>query len=181
MGPRLRKLMLFLHVTSSVGWIGAAVAYVGICVSVVLADSATTVQALYHVMQDSVTYVILPFGIISFVTGLVVSLGTVWGLFRHYWVIVKFGINVVSLVVLYVYTDMIGTMVADAEMAASMGHDPGELQSPGIMSHVLAGVVLLLVATWLAVYKPKGQTRMWRRKQWERRQAAKQQPLPVRG
>jgi hypothetical protein len=172
MRPRLRKLMVFLHVTSSVGWVGAAVSYLGLCVLVVNADSAPAVSALYNAMAASVTYVILPFGVVSFVTGMIVSLGTVWGLFRHYWVIAKLVINLISLVVLIVYTQEIGMLVQQAEMARTTA-ELAQVQSPGIMSHVLAGVVILLAAVWLAIDKPRGQTRAWRRKQGDRRRPAK--------
>jgi hypothetical protein len=168
MRPRLRTFVLFLHVASSVGWLGTAVAYLALCALVVGADTAPTVRALLHAMTATVTYVVLPSGIASFATGLVSSLGTAWGLFRHWWVVAKLLLTGLSLVVLGVYLHEIGMVVDQAEAAATAA-ELADVQSPGIMSHVVAGVVVLLVAVALAVYKPKGLTGWWRRRQDERR------------
>ncbi len=48
-------------------------------------------------------FVIVPFSLASLVTGLVQALGTTWGLFRHYWVLIKFLITVVAAVLLLVH------------------------------------------------------------------------------
>ena len=48
-------------------------------------------------------YVIVPLCLASLVTGLVMSLGTRWGLFRHYWVLAKLLITIVAMLILFAY------------------------------------------------------------------------------
>jgi hypothetical protein len=57
----------------------------------------------------------------SLLTGLVCSLGSVWGLFRHYWVLFKLVINVVATSVLRLYMqtlDYLGDVAAGATCPA---------------------------------------------------------------
>jgi hypothetical protein len=48
-------------------------------------------------------FVLVPLSLASLLTGLVQSLGTPWGLFRHYWVLFKLLINVLATIVLLMY------------------------------------------------------------------------------
>ena len=109
-------------------------------------------------------YVIVPFCAASLVTGLVVSLGTSWGLFRSYWVFVKFLLTVVGAVVLLGFTQTLGSL---GDLAGNPALPLEELrnlkQSPVL--HSGGGLLVLLAATVLAVYKPWGMTGYGRRTQ----------------
>ena len=48
-------------------------------------------------------YVIVPFCFASLLTGLVQALGTPWGLFRHYWILVKLQIAILSTILLLLH------------------------------------------------------------------------------
>ncbi|MGH8933676.1 MAG: hypothetical protein ACRDZO_24355 [Egibacteraceae bacterium] len=88
MTPRLRKFALTAHATSSVGWLGAVVVFLALAVVGLTSQDAQTVRGAYLVMEPAAWFV-LPLAIASLLTGLVSSLGTTWGLFRHYWVLFK--------------------------------------------------------------------------------------------
>jgi hypothetical protein len=162
MSPRLRKFVLTMHVATSVGWLGAVVAYIALDVAAVASQDVQTVRAAYLAMELLVWYIIVPLALASVLIGIVNALGTSWGLFRHYWVVVKLLITVVATTVLLVETQTIGSM---ADMAAS-GADPRDL--PGSLSHSIGGLVVLVVATILSVYKPRGITPYGWRKRTER-------------
>ncbi len=122
-------------------------------------------------------FVLVPFSIASLLTGLVQSLGTNWGLVRHYWVIAKLLINVVASLILLLYSQTLGSL---ADMASASA-DLGMLRSPSPVLHAVAGLVLLLAAAALSVYKPRGVTRYgWRRQQEQRKAARATDPEPVR-
>ncbi len=87
--PRLRKLTLTLHVTSSVGRLGAVAAFLALAVTGLTSSTPQTVRGAYLAMDVVGWYVIVPFSVASLLSGLVQSLGTVWGLLHHYWVIAK--------------------------------------------------------------------------------------------
>lgn len=164
MRPRLRQLALTAHVTSSVGWLGAVAVYLGHAVAGLTSQDAQIVRAVYLAMELSIWFVIVPLALASLVTGLVSSLGTAWGLFRHYWVLFKLLINVFATIVLLMYTQSIGYFATMARTAPLSGTNLIELRNPTHAIHAGAALLLLLVATTLAVYKPRGMTPYgWRR------------------
>jgi hypothetical protein len=84
----LRKFVLAVHLTFSVGWIGAVVAYLALGVSAVTSQDAQTVRAAWIAMELTGWFAIVPLALAALLTGIVMSLGTPWGLFRHYWVLI---------------------------------------------------------------------------------------------
>src|SRR6058998_1158770 len=96
MTPGLRKFVLAVHLTLSVGWIGAVVAYVALGVSAETSHDAQTVRAAWIAMELAGWYAIVPLALAALLTGIVMALGTSWGLFRHYWVLISFGLTLLS-------------------------------------------------------------------------------------
>jgi hypothetical protein len=168
MAPRVRKFTLTAHVVASVGWLGSIVAFLALAVAGVSSDDAQMVRSVYLVAEPLIWFVIVPLALASLLTGLVQSLGTTWGLFRHYWVLFKLGINLFATAVLLLYTQTVSVL---ADTAADSSSDLSELQGPTFVLHSAAALLLLLVATVLAVYKPRGMTAYGRRKQRGARRA----------
>ena len=169
LSARARRFALTLHITCSVGWLGAVVAFLAIAIAGLTSQDAQTVRGAYLVMELTGWSVLVPLAVASFVTGVVQSLGSKWGLLRHYWVLMKLGINVLATAVLVVYTQ---TLAALADVAATAGDDVSGVRSGSPVLHAGAALILLLAAAVLSVYKPKGVTRYGWRKQQERRRAA---------
>jgi hypothetical protein len=168
MPPRLRKFALTAHVTSSVGWLGAVAAFLALGVVGLTSQDAQTVRGAYLVMEPAARLVLVPLAFASLLTGLVTSLGSTWGLFRHYWVLFKLLINVLATIVLLIY---MGTFRYMAGVAADPGADLTLVRNASPMLHAVLALLVLLVATVLAVYKPRGVTPYGRRKQLEQRTA----------
>jgi hypothetical protein len=166
--PGLRKFALTAHVVSSVGWLGAVVAFLALAVAGLVSDDAQTVRAVYIAAEPLTWFVIIPLAVASLVTGIAQSLVTTWGLFRHYWVVFKLLIAVGATAVLLMYTETVGFFADLAEA----GRGLGELRAPTFVLHSGAALVLLLTATVLAVYKPQGMTRYGRRKRQQLRTAS---------
>jgi uncharacterized membrane protein len=166
MTPRLRTFALTAHVASSVGWLGAVVSFLGLAVVGVTSPDPGTVRGVYLVMEPAAWYVLVPLAFASLLTGLVQSLGTTWGLFRHYWVLFKLLINVVATIVLLLYTQTLRSL---AGVAADPSADLRMVRNASPVLHAALALLLLLVATTLAVYKPRGMTPYGRRKQHEQR------------
>src|SRR5215216_5622851 len=118
--PRLRKLALTAHVTSSVGWLGAVVAFLALSMA---SQDPQTVRGAYLVMELTGWVVLVPLSLASLLTGLVCSLSSSWGLFRHYWVLFKLVINVVATIVLLLYMQTLDALgdVAAATASSSSG------------------------------------------------------------
>src|SRR5262245_33562019 len=90
MKPRLRKFALTAHVSVSVGWIGAVAGFLVLSVAGLISTDADTVRGAYLSMNLIGWYMIVPASFAAFGTGLVMALGTPWGLIRQYWVFTKF-------------------------------------------------------------------------------------------
>jgi uncharacterized membrane protein len=160
----LRKFVLTAHLVSSLGWIGAVVAYLALVVAALTSEDAHTVRAAFRAME--LTYfVLVPLAVASLLTGVVQALGTTWGLFRHYWVLFKLVLTVVATTVLLLHMPAVNSL---AEAAAETdGADlPG---AGGELLHAGVGLLVLLTTAILGVYKPRGMTRYGLRKQDELR------------
>src|SRR6266487_7208905 len=103
MPPGLRKFALTMHLLVSVGWIGVVVAYLALGVAAVTTQEAQTVRAAWIAMEVTGWYVIVPLALASLLSGLVMALGTPWGLFRHYWVLLSLVLTILATVVLLVH------------------------------------------------------------------------------
>ncbi|MBA3519246.1 MAG: hypothetical protein H0T75_16780, partial [Rhizobiales bacterium] len=89
MTPSLRKFALAAHVTASVGLLGAVAGFLALAVAGLTSKDPQMVRAAYLATELTASFVIVPLCLAALLTGLVQSLGTSWGLFRHYWVLVK--------------------------------------------------------------------------------------------
>jgi hypothetical protein len=156
----LRQFMLTVHVASSVGFLGAVAAFMALAIAGATGRDMRMVSAFSLAMELITSYVVVPMCLASLVTGLIQSLITPWGLFRHYWVVVKLLLNVLSTVVLLAHTKPISYL---AQVAEGSGADLAGLRSQLAVASG-AALLVLLAATVLSIYKPKGMTPYgWRR------------------
>jgi len=157
MKPALRKFVLTAHVTFAVGWLGAVAAFLALAIAGLTSEDVQLVQSAYLTMDLITRFVIVPLSFAPLITGPLLSLFTPWGLFRHYWILVKLLITILSTLILLVHLQPIG-LLADA---ASGGTFPrADLHGMQVQMVVASAAALLalLVATGLGVYKPKGET-----------------------
>jgi hypothetical protein len=164
----LRKLLLTTHVAATVGWLGAISVFVALAIVGLTSEDAQTVRGVYLVMDPAARFVLVPLAFASLLTGVVQGAGTHWGLVRHYWVVFKLVITAFATVVLVVY---LATFSRMADVAADPAADVGAVRNPSPLLHAAVALLLLLIATVLAVYKPRGTTRYGRRRAEERRRA----------
>lgn len=163
MTPGLRKFMLTTHVASSVGWLGAVAGFLALAVAGLTSGNAQMVRGAYLAMDLTGWFVIVPLSLASLLTGLVMSLGTTWGLFRHHWVLAKLLIAVLATVLLLVHMQPVGHLAAVvAETTLAQGELAGLRVQ--LVADAGAAVVALLAATAFSVFKPPGLTRYGRRK-----------------
>jgi uncharacterized membrane protein len=161
--PALRKAVLTTHVVTSVGWLGAVVAYLALDVTAATSRDVELVRTAYGAMELVVVRAIVPLALTAVVVGVVNALGTSWGLLRHWWVVMKLLLTLVATTVLLLKVPTVRVLAE----AARSGADPRQL--PSTLAHSIGGLVVLVVVTLLSTYKPRGLTRYgWRRQQAER-------------
>ena len=168
MAPNLRKFVRTAHVIFTVGWLGAVAGFLVLAIAGLTSDDNQIVRASYLSMDLITRFVILPLSLAPLlITGPLLSLGTPWGLFRHYWILVKLLINILSTLILIVHMQPITHLALVASAGTLSSSDRG-LQIEMVVASS-AALVALLVATGLAVYKPRGMTPYGWRKQYEER------------
>ena len=153
--PALRRFTFTAHVTSSVGWIGSVLVFLALALIGLTSQDERTVRGAYLVMAPAAWFVLVPLAHAALLSGIALSLGTPWGLLRYYWVVFKLGITLFSTVILLIY---MGTFRQMAGVAADPVVELELVRNPSPVVHAVLALVLLLIATWLAVYKPFGLT-----------------------
>ncbi|MEO7118920.1 MAG: DUF2269 domain-containing protein [Candidatus Limnocylindrales bacterium] len=178
MPPRLRKFVLAAHLTCSVGWLGAVAAYLALDITVATSQDSGLVRAAWIAMGLVAAWTIVPLALASLLTGLVMALGTKWGLFRHWWVLISLLLTVVATLVLLSEAGLIGRMATIA--ADPTISDVDLLALPPTLLHSAGGLLVLLVIQVLNVYKPQGLTPYGWRKQESERKRYEPRPAGVR-
>jgi len=158
MTPLLRKIGLIAHIAISVGWLGALAAFLVLNLTGLNSQEVETVRSAYLAMNLIGRFVIVPLSLAALATGFVQALGTDWGLFRHYWVLTKLVLTLVSTIVLLAKMPLMGRA---ALLAAQMAPSNPDLRFAGtqLLIHSSGGLLMLLAITVLSVLKPWGRTR----------------------
>ncbi|GLU65398.1 DUF2269 domain-containing protein [Paenarthrobacter ureafaciens] len=148
-----------LHVICSMGWAGAVAVFVVLDVAALTGNQPELGRLLWLGLQATVWSLLIPLALWSLLTGIILAVSTRWGLVRHYWVLLKLALTLVATVVLVMYTETIEPLAAIAKDPAMAG-----TQMPSPLLHTAGALVVLLLATILAVYKPRGLTRYGQKK-----------------
>jgi hypothetical protein len=166
MKPGIRKFALTLHLTASVGWIGAVIAYLVLVIAAMTSPDSQTLRAAWIAMGLIGWLVIVPSALLSLLTGLVMALGTKWGLFRHYWVLISLVLTIVAVAILLGHMQTVSFFAGLASQTDSAAPDMLRSGLQGELLHAGVGLLVLLVIQVLNVYKPRGMTAYgWRKQQ----------------
>lgn len=171
MTPGLRKLALTAHVTSTVGWLGAVAGFLALAIAGLTSRDARMLTAAYVAMDLTGWYVIVPLCLSSLLTGIVQALATPWRLFRHYWILVKLLIAILSTILLLLHMQATSRLAAAATEMVLSSPDLARLRMQ-LTADAVAALLALLVATTLAIYKPRGMTRYGARKEQQQADGA---------
>ncbi|MCQ6269365.1 DUF2269 domain-containing protein [Pseudarthrobacter sp. R1] len=158
MPPGVRKAALTVHILSSVGWLGAIAAFLVLAISGLTSTDPQLVRAAYVGMNLIGWMMIFPLSLASLISGIVQGLGSVWGLFRHYWVLIKLIITALATALLLVHLQPV-TAMAEMAVAAELGPSDMNGMRIQLVADAGAAILALLVTSILSVYKPRGLTR----------------------
>jgi hypothetical protein len=156
MTPRFQKFVLLAHIAFSVGWFGAIVPYLALVVTGLANRDPQIVRAVCLSMELIGWYVIVPFSFAALLSGLALSLGTQWGLLRHWWILAKLLLTIFAVLVLFRHMQDVSHL---AKQVMSSGVD----FRPDLI-HATGGLLVLLAAMTLSVFKPWGMTAYGRRR-----------------
>lgn len=171
LGRATRRFALAVHVTASVAWFGAVLCFLVLSIVGLRGETTVEVNSAYAGMSLVGWYVIVPLGALSLFGGLLQGWGTEWGVTRHYWILVKLALTVVSYALLLLHmqpTTALGEWASRGAALPLSFHD-ARVQ---LMVDAAAALAVLGSAIALSIYKPEGVTR-------RRRPVADQTALPV--
>lgn len=163
--PGLRKSLLVLHISCSVGSLGTVAAFLLLAIFGVAGSDPQMHQATYLSMDMLARLLILPLVLASLVIGVVQSLVSNWGLFRHWWIVMKLVISIIVPSVLLLQMPSIRLVASAAASGSALESLSGARMS--LIVHATGGFVTLLLPLVLSVYKPRGLTQYGWHKQCE--------------
>ncbi|MFG1603844.1 hypothetical protein [Actinoplanes sp. NPDC049265] len=143
MKPPVRKLILTVHVITAVGWLGVDLAMLTFGVAGL---SGADPNVVYPAQSLIGRFLFVPLTGLVWLVGVTNALSTPWGLFRHWWVVVKLG---VTTLMLFLVTFLLYPQLASGVIPE--GPDRVNLVVAPAMS-----TSLMIFATVLSTYKPWG-------------------------
>jgi hypothetical protein len=129
-------------------------------------DNRLAVIGAFVGMELTIVYAIAPLATAAVVSGVVNALASRWGLFEHYWVVIKLLLTVFATAILFLEIPQI----RDLAVLATSSADPTALM--GSLPHSIGAVMVLITIIVLSVYKPRGLTPHGWRKRLRPRAAA---------
>ncbi|MGN9759849.1 DUF2269 domain-containing protein [Streptomyces sp. SD31] len=153
-----RRASLVVHVVAAASWLGLTLGLLALAVTAATTGSAVTVEASVRAMKLFADWLLLPVAFLTLVSGLVLSLGTQWGLARHRWVYTKFWLTLATTTATAFALRPGLSSTVDAVAAGGALPDAGDLMMGPIVS--LSAYVFMTV---ISVLKPWGLTRRGRR------------------
>lgn len=172
--PATRKTVLLLHILAAAGLFGAVAAFFALAAAGLTGTEDIPVRGAYWAGGIITWWLILPLGAAALGTGILSSLVSPWGLFRHYWVVVKLALTLLILAVLILHAFPL-THIADQAIGQGFGAAGMMEQRRQLVMASGAGLIAVLAVTILSVFKPRGLTRHGWRKQ---REASRTGPKP---
>ncbi|RFU82547.1 DUF2269 domain-containing protein [Streptomyces triticagri] len=153
-----RRATLVVHVAAAAGWLGLTLGLLALAVAAITTDSAATTEAAVRSMKIFTDWLVLPLAFLTLLSGLVLSLGTHWGLARHRWVYVKFWLTLATTIASVFalrpgVSDAVDTVASGASLV-----DPTDLIAGPIVS--LSAYLFMMV---ISVLKPWGLTKRGRK------------------
>ncbi|WP_158884597.1 hypothetical protein [Amycolatopsis anabasis] len=158
LSPRTRKFFVLLHVLTSMTWLGLTIGNVTMAIAAATADRPETQHAIFRALGVIGDYLMIPVSLLAFATGVVLSLCTRWGLFRHKWVVVKFVLTSIAILLTpFSLVPGIHDLVTAVDATPAGQFAPVDLV--GLFSAGAVSLTMYTTCTVLSVYKPWGRTR----------------------
>ncbi|MBW5421935.1 DUF2269 domain-containing protein [Streptomyces sp. BG9H] len=162
-----RRATLVVHVVGAACWLGLTLGLVALALTAITTDSATATEAAVRSMKVFADWLVLPLALLTLVSGLLLSLGTQWGLARHRWVYTKFWLTLATTTA-WVFALRPG--IDDSVATVTAGHPITD--TADLIAGPLVSLGAYLFMTVLSVLKPWGLTRRGRKQRDQKRRAS---------
>jgi Predicted integral membrane protein (DUF2269) len=145
LSPAVRRAVLTVHIIAGVGLLGDVAAVLAVNVRAATTGDAVLAAASYDLLAMFTVLFGIPLSLLSLATGILLGLGSKWGVLRHAWVATKLA--------LLVGVILVGALVIGPGTEAMRSGDGGA--EARLIAGATYDVVALTVATGLSVFKPR--------------------------
>jgi hypothetical protein len=154
----MRKGVLVVHIVSAGAWIGIDVVMGIIIFTALLTEDDNTRALCYRALELFAVWPLLTTGLVCLASGIVLGIGTKWGLVRYWWVAIKLALTIVltTLVLVALRPGVIEAAEQGRRFAAG---EPASLAVGDLIFPPIVSPTALLIAFVLAVFKPWGRIR----------------------
>jgi hypothetical protein len=154
---KARKWFLVVHVIASALWFGVDIALGTLVLTAFLTDDPHTAGTALQALRYFAIWPMFGASLVSLASGVVLGLGSRYGLLRYWWVVVKLAANVLMSCLI------VAALRPGVDAAAGVGRrlvagEGGDL-APDLLFPVFVAPALLLTAYLLSVFKPQARTR----------------------
>jgi uncharacterized membrane protein len=150
-------VVLLAHIAAAGTWLGLDVAMAVLVFTAMGTDDRATEAAVLQALQLVTVWPMLTAGVLSLATGVLLGLGSRYGLVRYWWVLVKLVLNVVLCVLVLVA--LRGGVQEAALAGRAMSTGAGSWNAGDLVFPPIVSPTALTVAFVLSVFKPWGRVR----------------------
>lgn len=157
-GIRARRTVLIAHIASAGVWLGIDVVMAVFIVTALTTDDAGLRALCYLALDRFAVWPLLVTGLVCLVTGVILGMGSKWGLVRYWWVAIKLVLNVILTgLVLVALRGAVGE--ATEQALRWISGRPADLSVGDLIYPPIVSPAALMIAVTLSVVKPWGRIR----------------------
>jgi hypothetical protein len=160
LSPRLRKIVLAVHIGTSIGWMGVDIALFALMMIGLRTDDAVTALSAYNAVAIIIPWSVPVLALSMLGSGVLLGWGTKWGLVTYWWVAIKLAQAIVLNILVFV---ALLPGVADLELSDTT------LTADGVRDHLgsatidmlfppIVSFTMLAISLVLSVWKPVRKT-----------------------
>ena len=154
---RVRRVTLTARVIFALGWLGAVVAYLALAVAGFASSEPELVYVANRAMRLLGWCVIVPISLMALASGMLKSFDSRWSVLRHWWVATKGALTVGGIVVILKHMQVVSRL-ADTAATVALSSVDLRFERLQLVLHPAGGLLILVLATVLSIYKPWGLT-----------------------
>lgn len=158
LGVRSRRVALITHIASAGAWLGVDVTMAVLIVTAWTTDEPGTRAFSLQALELVTVWPLLACGVLCLLSGVVLGLGSKWGLVRYWWVAIKLALNLVLTALVLLTLRLEVAEQADRARRLLAG-EPVTFDLSNLIYPPTVSPTLLLVAITLSVVKPWGRIR----------------------
>lgn len=158
LGARTRKSLLLAHIVATALWFGVDIAFGILTATALGTDDPVTAGSALRAVAWFAIWPMFGASMLSLATGVLLGLGSRYGLLRYWWVAAKLALNVLmSILILMVLRPGVGEAAGLGERL--LAGDPTAEVPSGLIFPVVVAPTMLLTAYLLSVFKPRARIR----------------------